>query len=106
MTTTDEILKKIEESKAIIKRFGVKEIGLFGSYVRNEQRRGSDIDILVEFEKSKKTFDNYIELKLFLEVKLFLEDLFKCRVDLVIYGTVKPGLRPYLLGSVKYATGL
>jgi len=100
MTTTDEILKKIEESKAIIKRFGVKEIGLFGSYVRNEQRRGSDIDILVEFEKSKKTFDNYIELK------LFLADLFKCRVDLVIYGTVKPGLRPYLLGSVKYATGL
>jgi len=100
MTTTDEILKKIEESKAIIKRFGVKEIGLFGSYVRNEQRRGSDIDILVEFERGKKTFDNYIELK------LFLEDLFKCRVDLVIYGTVKPGLRPYLLGSVKYATGL
>ena len=100
MTTTDEILKKIEESKAIIKRFGVKEIGLFGSYVRNEQRRGSDIDLLVEFERGKKTFDNYIELK------LFLEDLFKCRVDLVIYGTVKPGLRPYLLGSVKYATGL
>ena len=100
MTTTDEILKKIEESKAIIKRFGVKEIGLFGSYVRNEQRRGSDIDILVEFEKSKKTFDNYIVLK------LFLEDLFKCRVDLVIYGTVNPKLRPYILGSVKYAKGL
>ena len=102
MITADEneILKKIEESKAIIKRFGVKEIGLFGSYVRNEQRRGSDIDLLVEFERGKKTFDNYIELK------LFLEDLFKCRVDLVIYGTVKPGLRPYLLGSVKYATGL
>ena len=84
----------------MIRRFGVKKIGLFGSYVRNEERRGSDIDLLVEFERGKKTFDNYIELK------LFLEDLFKCRVDLVIYGTVKPGLRPYLLGSVKYAKGL
>ena len=102
MTTRDEneILKKIEESKDMIRRFGVKKIGLFGSYVRNEERRGSDIDLLVEFERGKKTFDNYIELK------LFLEDLFKCRVDLVIYGTVKPGLRPYLLGSVKYVTGL
>ncbi|MGB2841691.1 MAG: nucleotidyltransferase family protein [Halobacteriota archaeon] len=100
MITTDEILKKIEESKNILRGFGVKKIGLFGSYVRNEQREGSDIDILVEFEKDKKTFDNYIDLK------LFLEDLFKYKVDLVIYETVKTRLRPYIFGSVKYATGL
>ncbi len=100
MITMDEILKEIEGSKDIIKGFGVKKIGLFGSYLRNEQRKGSDIDILVEFEKDKKTFDNYIDLK------LFLEDLFNCKVDLVIYGTVKSRLRPYILGGVKYATGL
>ncbi|RLB87468.1 MAG: nucleotidyltransferase, partial [Deltaproteobacteria bacterium] len=37
----------------MIRRFGVKKIGLFGSYVRNEERRGSDIDLLVEFERGK-----------------------------------------------------
>lgn len=100
MITMDEILKEIEGSKDIIKGIRVKKIGLFGSYLRNEQRKGSDIDILVEFEKDKKTFDNYID------PKLFLEDLFNCKVDLVIYGAVKSRLRPYILGSVKYATGL
>lgn len=81
-----------------IKGCGVKKIGLFGSYIRNEQKVGSDIDILVEFEKEKKTFDNYMDLK------FFLEDLFKYKVDLVVVEAIKPDLKPYILESVKYAT--
>jgi len=83
-----------------IKKYGVKRIGLFGSYIRNEQKRESDIDILVEFKKDKKTFDSYMELK------FFLEDLFECKVDLVVVEAIKPDLKPYILESVKYAAGV
>lgn len=97
MLTYKTILTKLEENKATIKKYGVKKIGLFGSYLRNEQKSTSDIDILVEFEKGKITFDNYMDLK------FLLEDLFKRKVDLVMEDAIKPDLKPYILGSVKYA---
>lgn len=100
MVTYEKILKKIEENKETVRKFGVERIGLFGSYVRGEQQKMSDIDILVEFEKGKKTFDNYMDLK------FFLEDLFGCNVDLVIKEAIKPRLKPYILESVQYAAGL
>ncbi len=100
MLTYKTILIKLEENSATIKKYGVKRIGLFGSYVRTEQKPTSDIDILVEFEKGKVTFDNYMDLK------FFLEDLFKCKVDLVMNEAIKPDLRPYILRSVKYAAGV
>ncbi len=100
MLTSEEIIQKLEENGKKIKEYGVKRIGLFGSYMRNEQRTESDIDILVEFEKGKKTFDNYMNLK------FFLEELFGCKVDLVIIEAIKSDLRPYILGSAKYATGV
>ncbi len=97
MLTYKTILTKLEENKDTIKKYGVIRIGLFGSYTRNEQKPTSDIDILVEFEKGKVTLDNYMDLK------FFLEDLFKRKVDLVMEDAIKPDLRPYILGSVKYA---
>jgi len=100
MLTSEEIIQKLEENGKKIKEYGVKRIGLFGSYMRNEQRAESDIDILVEFEKGKKTFDNYMNLK------FLLEELFGCKVDLVIIEAIKSDLRPYILGSAKYATGV
>jgi hypothetical protein len=100
MAAHEILLKEIEKNKESIKKFGVKKIGLFGSYVRDEQQKRSDIDILVEFEKGKKTFDNYMDLK------FFLEDLFDCSVDLVIKEAIKPRLKPYILESVQYAVGL
>jgi len=100
MSTAPEIMKKIIENKNKIKSFGVKRIGLFGSYVRNEQKETSDIDFLVEFEKGKKTFDNYMGLK------LFLENLFNCKVDLVIKESIKEEIKPYILRSVEYAKAI
>ncbi len=97
MLTYKAILTKLEENKTKIKKYGVKRIGLFSSYIREEQKPTNDIDILVEFEKGKITFDNYMDLK------FFLEDLFKCKVDLVMHDAIKPDLKPYILGSVKYA---
>lgn len=58
MLTYNAILTKLAENKSTIAKYGVKRIGLFGSYLRNEQKPTSDIDILVEFEKGKITFDS------------------------------------------------
>lgn len=83
-----------------IQQFGVKRIGLFGSFSTNNQHRKSDIDILVEFKKGNKTFDNYMELK------FFLEKSFGRPVDLVVKEAVKHELKPSILKSVRYAAGL
>lgn len=80
----------------IREKFGVKELGVFGSYVRGEQSEISDIDVLVEFEQGKKTFDNYMDLK------FYLEDLLGVEVDLVIKSAIKPRLKEYILKEVVY----
>jgi len=75
--------------------YGVKSLGVFGSFVREEATEHSDLDILVEFEGAP-TFRNYMGLK------FFLEDLFERRVDLVIQADLKPRIRERILGEVVY----
>jgi uncharacterized protein len=99
MLTSNQIMKTLNIHRKEIQRFGVKRIGLFGSFQTNKQRQKSDIDILVEFRKGKKTFDNYMDLK------FFLEKSFGRPVDLVIKEAVKQDLKPSILKSVQYATG-
>ena len=99
MLTGQKILDRLGEEMETIKKYGVKRIGLFGSYVQNNQGSRSDIDLLVEFNHRQKTFDNYMELK------IFLEDLFGRKADLVIAETIKPDLKSEIMGSVKYAKG-
>jgi predicted nucleotidyltransferase len=99
MLTSNQIMKTLNLHKKEMQQFGVKRIGLFGSYITNNQHRKSDIDILVEFKKGKKTFDNYMDLK------FFLEKSFNRTVDLVIKEAVKHELKPSILKSVRYATG-
>jgi len=65
--TKAKIITALKHNNKVIRnRFKVKDIGLFGSYVRAEQKKASDIDVLVEFEKGHKTFNNYMDLKFFL----------------------------------------
>lgn len=97
MLSKKEILKNILEGKEQIRKYGVKKIGLFGSFIRNQQSEKSDVDILVEFEKGTKTFDNYMELK------FFLEKLLGCRVDLVIADALKPEIKPHIMREIEYA---
>jgi len=80
-------------------KYGVRRIGFFGSLVRNEQKETSDIDVLVEFEKGAKTFDNYMNLK------FYLEEVFGRNVDLVISDALKPQIRERVLEEVMYAEG-
>ena len=62
------ILSLIQAQQNHIRAFGVKRLGLFGSFVREEQGKDSDVDVLVEFEPGHKTFDNFIHLAFFLEI--------------------------------------
>ena len=93
-----EIIKgKLEEKKEYIKKFFyVKEIGIFGSFVRREQTASSNIDVLVEFKKGHKDFFNYMRLK------YYLEKLCGREVDLVIKKAVKPRLKERILTEVVY----
>ena len=74
----------------ILKKHEVIRASLFGSIVRGEVKKGSDIDILVEVPESKSLFDMmYIQFE--------LEDVLKKKVDLVEYDLIKPRLKPYIL---------
>ncbi len=95
--TEDDIINEMEDHMEEIEKFGVKEIGLFGSYLQGEQDEKSDIDVLVEFNKGEKTFDNYMDLK------FFLEDLFEREVDLVIKDAIRSHMKEHILGSTRYA---
>jgi len=66
----NEILRVLRENKEKLKEFGVKRIGIFGSFIRGEVTEKSDIDVVVEFERGKATFKNVCGLVDFLE-KLF-----------------------------------
>jgi hypothetical protein len=95
--TAQEILNIIELHRDAIKRFGVRRLGLFGSHARGEGKESSDLDFVVDFER--KTFDNYMDLK------DFLENLFKCPIDLVMVDAIKPRLKPIILNETLYAQG-
>ena len=93
----DRIERKMEEKKVYIKRvFHVREIGVFGSFIRGEQTASSDIDVLVEFEKGHKDFFNYMKLR------YYLEELLQRKIDLVIKNAVKPRLRKRIFSEVEY----
>lgn len=94
----EEIKDVIESHKKELKeRYGVKEIGVFGSYVRGEQKETSDIDILVSFYP-----DFNMDLIKFVELKCFLSDLLGINVDLVMKTALKPEIGEQILKEVVY----
>jgi len=74
----------------IIKRYGVKRLGIFGSAARGEMKEGSDIDVLVEISKDLSLLD-------FIGLKQELEEALTIKVDLVEYDMLKPLLRERIL---------
>ena len=78
--------------------YGVKEIGLFGSYVRNEATSESDIDLLVDIAMEKKTFRNFMALS------YYLEDLLGKKVELVTKQSLSPYIGPHILKTVEYVS--
>ena len=94
--TKSNIVALIRNQSDQIQSFGVKRLGLFGSFVREEQNAESDVDVLVEFEPGKKTFKNFIRLC------FYLEDLFKREVELVTPESLSPYIGPHILQEVEY----
>ncbi|MCY7367264.1 MAG: nucleotidyltransferase family protein [Chamaesiphon sp.] len=76
----------ILREQMMLSKFGIKSLFLFGSVARNEANQESDLDFIVDFEGSV-TFDRYMDLK------IFLEDLFDRQIDLAIESSLKPQIR-------------
>jgi len=95
--TKQDVLAILHENRVRLRSFGVRRLGLFGSFVRGEQREDSDIDFLVEFEPGQKTFDHFMNLA------VLLEDLLRRRVELVTTDALSPYIGPQIMGEVEYA---
>ena len=93
-----EIFNFLKYNKNILQSYGVKKIGLFGSYVRNQQNKNSDIDILVEFYTSKKNYNNFINLV------YYLEDNLNTKIDLLTIESLSPYIGQRILNEVEYVS--
>lgn len=92
----EEIKKILKENKLVLtERFKVKEIGIFGSFIRGEQKGKSDIDILVEFNET-------IDLLDFVALERFLSELVEMKVDLVMKSALKPRIGQHIQKEVLY----
>ncbi len=96
MKPCEEIERRLRlDMPTLRERFKVKRIGIFGSYVRNEQTESSDVDLLVDF--SEPVGWEFVDLKEHLETVLGL------KVDLVTVGALRPEYRDRVLAEVAYA---
>jgi predicted nucleotidyltransferase len=96
--TKQDILNVLDENRLHLRALGVRRIGLFGSFVRGEQRPDSDIDLLVEFETGRKTFDTFMELC------FFLEDVLEHKIELVTVESLSPYFGFHILKEIEYAS--
>ncbi len=97
MISKEQILLAIRSNKTEISRLGIKDIGLFGSYVREEPSDTSDIDILIDFEPGRETFDNYMAIYDMLE-RLFQNQ----HIEIVTRNGLSPYIGPKILNEVQY----
>ena len=92
----NDIKRKLESLKPeLMENFKVKSVGVFGSYVRGEEKKGSDLDVLVEFENSAK-----LSLLDFVRLENFLSEKLGVKVDLVEKSTLKPRIGKRILEEV------
>jgi len=97
MKSSEEVLKILKKELPHLKeKFNVKSIGVFGSFAREEQRRKSDIDVLVEFEKPVGFFK-------FIELEDYLGERLGAKVDLATPDALKPLIKPYIMKETVYA---
>ena len=94
--TSQQILAILSDNDELLRVRGVRRIGLFGSFARNQGRARSDLDFLVEFEQP--TFDNFMNLA------FSLEKLFGRHVDLITSDGLSDHVRPYIEKEVRFFT--
>lgn len=94
--TKDEVFRIISDHQDALFSFGVRRCSLFGSFLREEISPKSDVDLLVEFKPSQKTFLNFANLR------FFLEELLGRRVELITPESLNRYIGPYILSEVEY----
>ena len=94
MQDVEDIKRTLSQHKAELKKnFKVKTIGVFGSYVHGEQKRKSDVDVLVEFEEPIGLFE-------FMDLEMYLSNLLGIKVDLVSKKALKPHIGERILKEI------
>jgi len=97
MLTKDNILNALRTNKQKLRKFGIRNVGLFGSHINNEQSSESDIDLLIDFEPEKENFDN------FMAVYDLFEHMFKNeKIEVVTKNGLSPYIGPKILDEVQY----
>ena len=94
--TREDVLTVLNSISDQLRMLGVERIGIFGSFARNEPAGQSDVDILVEFEPNKRSYDNFID------VCFLLEDKLGRRVDVVTPEALSPYMKPAILREIRY----
>ena len=91
--TLEEIIEAIKKRKNVLKeKYNVKEIGIFGSYVRGEQTEKSDVDILVDFYELPDVFN-------LLKLERSLRGILKCKVDVIRKQAIRKEPRDQILSE-------
>lgn len=94
--TLQSITQILESQKNQLQAFGLRKIGIFGSTVRGEESTTSDIDLLLDFDPSQKTYKN------FFASTTFLENLFHRSIDAVTPQALSPYIKPHIEKDITY----
>ena len=94
-----DIEKILRRNKAILKKYKVNKVGIFGSFATGKTKKESDVDLLVEF-------DDVIDLFEFVHLTDELQKILKTKVDLSTPDAIKPYIRPMILKEVEWIEGL
>ena len=96
MAKIQKIRKILKQEKPfLLKRYKIKKLGVFGSYLRGEESKRSDVDLLIDFRKSPSLLE-------FMEIENYLADTLGLKVDLVMKSSLKPRIGRHILREVEY----
>ena len=87
--------KIIQSHKKDLNKLGVRTLAVFVSVARDESKRKSDVDIMIDFDSKKGLF-------VFMDIKSYLEEILDCDVDLVTKNALHPALKQNILKEAKY----
>jgi predicted nucleotidyltransferase len=96
--TKEELFQIIFSNSSELRKYGVKQLGVFGSFVRDEAKDDSDVDFLIDLIPEAKTFKNFMRLA------DFLESITGRKIEIVMPKSLSKYIGPYILKEVEYVT--